>query len=113
MKNIINNTKKLFLVVPIFALLFSCSEKLDLQPKQSIDAAVALTTPENIKATLVGAYLEARSSSIFGTAFNEFSELYASTGDMLFLGTFEEPREFIQKEATVTNGYVENAWIQA
>jgi tetratricopeptide (TPR) repeat protein len=113
MKNIIINTKKLLLLVPTFTLLFSCSEKLDLQPKQSIDAAVALTTPENIKATLVGAYLEGRSSSIFGTAFNEFSELYASTGDMLFLGTFEEPREFIQKEATVTNGYVENAWVQA
>ncbi len=113
MKNIIINTKKLLLLVPISALLFSCNEKLDLMPKQSIDAAVALTTPANIKATLVGAYLDGRSSSIFGTAFNEFSELYASTGDMLFLGTFEEPREFIQKEATVTNGYVENAWVQA
>jgi hypothetical protein len=113
MKNIIINTKKLLLLVPIFTLLFSCNEKLDLMPKQSIDAAVALTTPANIKATLVGAYLDGRSSSIFGTAFNEFSELYASTGDMLFLGTFEEPREFIQKEATVTNSYVENAWIQS
>jgi len=113
MKNIIINTKKLLLLVPISMLLLSCTEKLDLMPKQSIDAAVALTTPANIKATLVGAYLDGRSSSIFGTAFNEFSELYASTGDMLFLGTFEEPREFIQKEATVTNGYVENAWIQA
>lgn len=113
MKNIIINTKKLLLLVPISMLLFSCTEKLDLMPKQSIDAAVALTTPANIKATLVGAYLDGRSSSIFGTAFNEFSELYASTGDMLFLGTFEEPREFIQKEATVTNAYVENAWVQA
>jgi ribosomal protein S2 len=48
----------------------------------------------------------------FGTAFNEYSELYASTGDMLFLGTFEEPREFIQKAASVTNAYVENTWVQ-
>lgn len=113
MKNIIINTRKLLLLVPISALLFSCTEKLDLMPKQSIDAEVALTTPSNIKATLVGAYLDGRSSTIFGTAFNEFSELYASTGDMLFLGTYEEPREFIQKEATVTNAYVENAWVQS
>ena len=113
MKNIISNTKKLLLLVPMFTLLFSCTEKLELKPKQSIDAAVALTTPANIKATLVGAYLDGRSSSIFGTAFNEYSELYASTGDMLFLGTYEEPREFIEKEATVTNGYVENTWVQA
>ncbi|MCU0458458.1 MAG: RagB/SusD family nutrient uptake outer membrane protein [Bacteroidales bacterium] len=113
MKNIIINTRKLLLLVPISALLFSCTEKLDLMPKQSIDAEVALTTPSNIKATLVGAYLDGRSEYIFGTAFNEFSELYASTGDMLFLGTYEEPREFIQKEATVTNAYVENAWVQS
>jgi len=113
MKNIIIKTRKILLLVPIFALLFSCTEKLDLMPKQSIDAASALTTPENIKATLVGAYLDGRSSSIFGTAFNEYSELYASTGDMLFLGTFEEPREFIEKKATVTNAYVERTWIQA
>ncbi|MRR22390.1 RagB/SusD family nutrient uptake outer membrane protein [bacterium] len=113
MKNIIIKTRKLLLLVPVSTLLFSCTEKLDLQPKQSIDADVALSTPGNIKATLVGAYLDGRSEYIFGTAFNEFSELYASTGDMLFLGTFEEPREFIQKEATVTNAYVENAWIQA
>ena len=113
MKNIIINTKKLLLLVPISMLLFSCTEKLDLMPKQSIDAEVALTTPSNIKATLVGAYLAGRSEYVFGTAFNEYSELYASTGDMLFLGTFEEPREFIQKEATVTNAYVENTWVQA
>lgn len=113
MKNIIINTKKLLLLVPISMLLFSCTEKLDLMPRQSIDAEVALTTPSNIKATLVGAYLAGRSEYVFGTAFNEYSELYASTGDMLFLGTFEEPREFIQKEATVTNAYVENTWVQA
>jgi hypothetical protein len=113
MKNIISNTKKLLLLVPMFTMLFSCTEKLELMPKQSIDAAVALTTPENIKATLVGAYLDARSSSIFGTGFNEISELYASTGDMLFLGTYEEPGEFIDKKATVTNAYVENTWVQA
>jgi hypothetical protein len=113
MKNIISNTRTLLLLVLMVTLLFSCTEKLDLKPKQSIDAALALRTPENIKATLVGAYLDGRSSSIFGTAFNEYSELYASTGDMLFLGTFEQPREFIEKKASVTNSYVENTWIQA
>ena len=113
MKNIIFKSKISLLLAPMFIIFFSCTEKLDLKPKQEIDAEVALTTPENVKATLIGAYLDARSSFIFGTSFNEYSELYASTGDMLFLGTFEEPREFINKEATVTNNYVENTWIQA
>ena len=85
--------------MPVFALLFSCREKLDIKPKQSIDAEVALTTPDNIKTTLVGAYLIARSANLFGSQFNEISELYATTGDMIFIGTYQQPREFEDKEA--------------
>lgn len=103
----------LLLLVPVIALLSSCNEKLDLKPSQSIDAELALSTPDNIKATLVGAYLSARSNDIFGSRFNEYSELYATTGDMVFLGTYVQPREFEDKEATVTNSYVSLTWIGA
>ena len=109
----ITKNRTWLLLVPVLALLISCGEKLDIEPKQSIDADVALTTPENIQTTLVGAYLTARSANLFGSQFNEFSELYATTGDMIFIGTYEEPREFVNKEATVTNGYVETTWIDA
>ncbi|MCI0522787.1 MAG: RagB/SusD family nutrient uptake outer membrane protein [Bacteroidales bacterium] len=113
MKNMITRNKTWLLLVPFMMFLFSCSEKLDIKPKQSIDAEAALTTPDNVQATLVGAYLKARSSTLFGSQFNEFSELYATTGDMIFIGTFQQPREFEDKEATVTNSYVANTWIDA
>jgi hypothetical protein len=113
MKNMITEHKKWILLVPVIALLFSCAEKLDISPKQEIDAEAALSTPDNIKATLIGAYLTARSTNLFGSQFNEFSELYATTGDMVFLGTYEEPREFEDKEVTVTNAYVEGTWNDA
>ncbi len=113
MKNMISKFKIWLLIVPVVSMLFSCTEKLDISPKQSIDAEVALTTPDNIKTALVGAYLQASSSDIFGSSFNEYSELYAATGDMLFLGTYQQPREFINKEATTTNSYVENTWTSA
>lgn len=100
------------LIVPLF-MLFSCSEKLDITPKQSIDADIALSTPDNIKAALVGAYLQASSQGIFGSYFNEYSELYAATGDMLFMGTYQQPREFINKAATTTNIYVSFTWTEA
>ncbi len=109
----ISKYKIWLLIVPVLAMLFSCTEKLDIRPKQSIDAEIALTTPDNIKAALVGAYLQASSSDILGASFNEYSELYAATGDMLFLGTYQQPREFINKEATITNSYVENTWTEA
>ncbi len=109
----INKYKIWLLIVPVLSILFSCTEKLEIKPKQSIDAEVALTTPDNIMAALVGAYLQAGSSDIFGSTFNEYSELYASTGDLKFMGTYQQPREFITKEATTTNSYVESTWTDA
>ena len=113
MKNIINKYRIWILLAPVFAVLFSCTEKLDIKPTQSIDSEIALSTPDNIKATMVGAYLEAGSSSIFASYFNEYSELYAASGDLLFMGTYLQPREFINKAATTTNSFVEATWIEA
>lgn len=111
MKNILFAGKNWLLILPLLAAVFACDDKLDMKPQQSIDSSVALSSPENIKTALVGAYLQARSTSIFGSYFNEFSELLAATSDMNFIGTYAQPREFIQKEITVTNSYVENCWI--
>ena len=115
--NIMNN--KIFnrliwlLIIPVMIFVSSCNEKLDLKPKQSIDAATALTTPENIQATLVGAYMQARDADIFGSTFNEYSELLAATDDLRFLGTYEQPREIINKAIAVTNSYPRDTWIEA
>ncbi len=113
MKNTINKYKVWILIVPVLAMLFACTEKLEIKPKQSIDAEDALTTPDNIKAALVGAYLQASSDGIFGSYFNEYSELYAATTDLRYMGTYEQPREFYRKEATTTNSYVEYTWTEA
>lgn len=109
----INKYRIWLLIVPALSFLVSCSEKLELKPSQSVDAEVALTTPDNIKTALVGAYLQASSSNIFGSTFNEYSELYAATSDLKFMGTYQQPREFINKEATTTNSYVESTWVSA
>ncbi|MFP4487851.1 MAG: RagB/SusD family nutrient uptake outer membrane protein, partial [Bacteroidales bacterium] len=113
MKNKIFNRLLWLLIIPVMIFSSSCDEKLDLKPKQSIDASTALTTPDNIQATLVGAYLQARDGDIFGSTFNEYSELLAATGDLRFIGTYEQPREIINKEIAVTNSYVSGTWIEA
>lgn len=113
MKNIYFQGKKWLLIMMFSLALFACDNKLDIKPQQSIDAGTALNSAENIKTTLVGAYLQARSANIFGSQFNEFSELLAATSDLSFIGTYSQPREIIQKEITVTNSYVEYCWIDA
>lgn len=113
MKNSIIYKLTWLLVIPLLLMTYSCTEKLDIKPKQSIDASTALTTPENIKATLVGAYLAARDADIFGSTFNEYSELLATTTDMRFIGTYQQPKEIMNKEIAVTNSYIANTWIAA
>lgn len=113
MKNIISYRLICLLLFPMMILQYSCTEKLDLRPKQSIDAGTALTTPENIKATLVGAYLQARSNSILGSRFTEYSELIASSGDLQFIGSYDQPRDLINKNMTATFSYAEGTWIEA
>jgi hypothetical protein len=115
--NIMKNKKSYILfwllLFPVMILQYSCTEKLDLLPKQSIDAGTALTTPENIKATLVGTYLQARDGDVFGSSFTEYSELIASTGDLLFIGSYDQPRDLINKNMTATFSYAEATWIEA
>ncbi|MDT8401435.1 MAG: RagB/SusD family nutrient uptake outer membrane protein [Bacteroidales bacterium] len=113
MKNKIFNRLLWLLVIPVMIFVSSCDEKLDLKPRQSIDAGTALTTPDNIQATLVGAYLQARDADIFGSTFNEYSELLAASSDLMFLGTYQQPREIINKEIAVTNSYISGTWIAA
>lgn len=113
MKKYIIKSKAWILMVALFAVLFSCTEKLDIKPSQSIEANDALVSSDNIKAALVGAYYYARSAGLFGSYFNEYSELYATTGDLKYLGTYKQPGEFAIKEATITNSYVEYTWTEA
>ena len=75
MKNITSKYKFWILIVPVLAMLASCTEKLEIKPKQSINADLALTTSDNIKAAMVGAYSQASNDGIFGSYFNEYSEL--------------------------------------
>jgi hypothetical protein len=113
MKNLLIQLKRGLQILILLSAIVACNDKLDLKPQQSIDAATALNSVENIRTTLVGAYLQARSANIFGSQFNEFSELLAATSDLSFIGTYSQPREIIQKEISITNSYVEGCWIDA
>jgi len=100
------------IILVVFFLLVSvaCDDQLDVQPQQSIESDKALSNPENVISTLRGAYQSARSRWLFGSQFNEYSELLASSGDLMFVGSHKEPQQFMAKEINVTNSYVENTW---
>ncbi|TVR39352.1 MAG: RagB/SusD family nutrient uptake outer membrane protein [Bacteroidia bacterium] len=91
----------------------SCEDFLDIRPQESMDADEALTTPQNVKATLIGAYLEMRSRWTFGSQFNEYAELMATTGHLQHVGSHRQPQEMVEKNIAVNNSYIESSWIIA
>ncbi len=93
--------------------LHSCDDFLDVLPQQAMDADEALTTPENVKATLIGAYLETRSRWTFGSQFNEYAELLGTSGHLQHVGSHRQPQEMLEKDIAINNSYVESSWITA
>lgn len=105
--------KTITLLFILSLAIFGCEDFLDMQPQESMDSGAALSTPANVKATLIGAYLESRSRWLFGSQFNEYSELLATTGHMQHVGSHRQPQEMLEKDIAVNNSYVESTWITA
>ncbi|MGD8747736.1 MAG: RagB/SusD family nutrient uptake outer membrane protein [Balneolaceae bacterium] len=103
-------------------LLLGCDNQLDIAPKQSIESNVALSTSENVEATLVGAYdrLAGGFIDIEGDAdnngygfggYNLFEpDLLADDGEVRWTGTFEEPEQIWRKRMQVENIDIEETW---
>ncbi len=113
-KHIMKTFKIQILVLLMGALfLHSCDDFLEVLPQEAMDADEALTTPENVKATLIGAYLETRSRWTFGSQFNEYAELLGTSGHLQHVGSHRQPQEMLEKNIAVNNSYVESSWIIA
>ncbi len=108
-------TQKILSVLILIGVMFisSCDDFLDVMPQEAMDADEALTTPQNVKATLIGAYLEIRSRWTFGSQFNEYAELLGTSGHLQHVGSHRQPQEMLEKDIAVNNSYVESSWIIA
>ena len=78
-------------------LTTSCEDQLNLQPQQSVDANVALTTPEGVDAAVLGAYARLGRPQLYGTNLLLVPDLLASNGFIGWQGTFQGYREVAVK----------------
>ncbi|WP_425389604.1 RagB/SusD family nutrient uptake outer membrane protein [Ekhidna sp.] len=103
-----------FLIVTVALLGFTaCSDELELEPAQSISESLALSTPENIQAVLIGAYDEVGVDDLFGGETLRNSELLAATDELLWAGTFNAPQEMFNKNMVAVNGDATEVWLEA
>jgi len=102
--------KILFISIVLFSSITSCNKKLEIDPTQSIDEAQVFTSDANIKKALNGAYDAASSGYVLGGDMMLYSELLAANGELRWDGTFNQPREIINKAILTNNSYVRDTY---
>ncbi len=94
-------------------LFISCEDRLNLEPQQGLSPEAVLATAANVQNVLVGTYDEAGQVASYGGRLNLASELLANTGELLWQGSFLQPREFDNKDIPTTNTFVSASWLNA
>ncbi|AWM33222.1 RagB/SusD family nutrient uptake outer membrane protein [Hymenobacter nivis] len=92
--------------------VISCNNKLNVVPVNSIDAANALNTSDDVQAALVGSYTSLQSADAYGGYVQFDSDLLADDGDFTFVGTFINPYQFQRKSIRRDNTNAQNTWAQ-
>jgi starch-binding outer membrane protein, SusD/RagB family len=104
---------KTFLCVALILSLGSCDKKLDLEPRQSVDASIALETVEDLEAAVVGCYSIMGGGALYGTNMFMLADLQASEDYLTWVGTFQGQREVALKSMTPQNTEANRTWIAA
>ena len=103
-------------ILAITVLMFviaSCDKKLDLLPRQSVAEEVALSSDANVKKVLSGAYDAVSDGDLWGGNLQLFGELLGANGEIMWEGTFNQPREVWRKEMLTTNSFIRDTWLDA
>lgn len=110
-------TNKIIYTLALVVLITTgCEGVLEVDPQQSIDSDIALSTSDNVESVLIGAYNGLSDDDLFGGEILFEPDLLADdnvTNEVRWSGTFEEPEQIWDKEILVENGQVSATWIAA
>src|SRR5690606_41504486 len=98
---------KRYIIIGLIVLFSGCADQLDLDPRQSVDQDLALSNDANVKRVLQGAYSEIRDTELYGGRLLLYAEMLAANREVRWEGTFNQPREMINKSILVNNSFVE------
>ncbi|MDX2069102.1 MAG: RagB/SusD family nutrient uptake outer membrane protein [Haliscomenobacter sp.] len=103
---------KIFLLVLTLGLsLNACQDQLELKPAQSIADTQASANESNVKAVLIGAYDAMAEGDLFGGNTLRNAELQAGDDEILWVGTFFDPREIFNKTMQTANRDATELWL--
>ncbi|RYG13866.1 MAG: RagB/SusD family nutrient uptake outer membrane protein [Chitinophagaceae bacterium] len=108
-----NLTKNILTAGLLLATLASCKKQLDVQPRQSISAGVALASTADVQNALIGAYTVMATGDLYGTNLVFIPDLYAGNGYLNWTGSFSTYRDISNKSIIATNVDVNRTWTSA
>lgn len=88
----------------------SCDKYLDLEPSQSISENTALTSDQNVKNVLRGAYSIFDDPGIYGGNLLRNCELLGGNGEIQWVGTYIDPRQIFNKTMISSNSEAYAQW---
>jgi tetratricopeptide (TPR) repeat protein len=105
------NRKNLIIsLVALLLVLAGCNKYLDLNPSQNVKDEIALTSDENVKLVLQGAYYQFSLPGIYGGNLLRNAELLGGNGEIKWVGTYIDPRQIFNKTMIATNSEAEVQW---
>jgi tetratricopeptide (TPR) repeat protein len=108
------NRKNLIIsLVALLLVLAGCNKYLDLNPSQNVKDEIALTSDENVKLVLQGAYYQFSLPGIYGGNLLRNAELLGGNGEIKWVGTYIDPRQIFNKTMIATNSEAEVQWVDS
>lgn len=105
--------KRIFSIIITIAfpgLFTGCDKYLDIEPSQQVSEKRALSTDENVKSVLIGAYSEFALPGIYGGCILRNSELLGGNGEIQWVGTDIGPLQIFNKTMIASNSEALAQW---
>ena len=108
-----NRLLSIISTIVLCGIFTGCDKYLDLEPSQSISESIALTSDENVKHVLTGAYSEFALPGIYGGNILRNAELLGGNGEIMWVGTYIDPRQIFNKTMLAANSEAEVQWVDS
>lgn len=112
MKRSFFNIKTFFFLLLGLAFISGCVGKLDIEPTEAVSGELVLSSDENVKALLIGAYDALSNEYLFGGKTLRNSELLGGDADLLWTGSSEEAEEIFKKNMNPANQDIQELWLR-
>ncbi|MGB5274680.1 MAG: RagB/SusD family nutrient uptake outer membrane protein [Flavobacteriaceae bacterium] len=94
-------------------VILGCEDRLEINPTDNLPGELAITSEANISAILIGTYDEMGQGDTYGGELQLMTDLLGTTDQVVWGGTFFDPRQAYTKSLLVDNFFVEAIWVNS